>query len=58
VPIGQSRQLTEALRGAGVAVEFTEVPDADHLWMNAPDPEAIFDAAMDFAQRVATHRIP
>jgi acetyl esterase/lipase len=52
VPVGQSRQLAAALRGAGVTVEFTEVPGADHLWMNAPDPEGIFDAAVDFARRV------
>lgn len=53
VPAAQSRQLAEALRAAGVTVEFTEVPGADHLWMNAPDPEGIFDAAVDFAHRVA-----
>jgi hypothetical protein len=40
-------------RQAGVAVESTEVPGADHLWMGAPDPEAIFAAAVDFARRVA-----
>lgn len=52
VPAAQSRQLAETLRRAGVPVEYTEVPGADHLWMNAPDPEAIFDAAVDFARRV------
>ena len=52
VPAAQSRQLAERLRGAGVPVEFTEVPGADHLWMNAPDPEAIFDAAVGFVRRV------
>ncbi len=52
VPAAQSRQLAEALRGAGVSVEFTEVAGADHLWMNAPAPESIFDAAVRFAQRV------
>jgi acetyl esterase/lipase len=52
VPSAQSRQLAERLRGAGVPVEFTEVPGADHLWMNAPDTEAIFDAAVDFVRRV------
>ena len=55
VPVGQSRQLTAALRDAGIEVEFTEVPGADHLWMNAPDPEAIFDAAVAFARRVTAH---
>jgi acetyl esterase/lipase len=52
VPAAQSRQLASALREAGVAVEFTEVPGADHLWMNAPDPEALFESAVDFARRV------
>jgi acetyl esterase/lipase len=52
VPCAQSRQLAAALRDAGVPVEFTEVPGADHLWMNAPHPEAIFDAAVGFARRV------
>ena len=51
VPAAQSRQLTAALRDAGVAVEFTEVRGADHLWMGTPDPETIFDAAVDFARR-------
>jgi acetyl esterase/lipase len=52
VPAAQSRQLAAALRDAGAVVELTEVPGADHLWMGAPDPEAIFDAAVDFARRV------
>jgi acetyl esterase/lipase len=52
VPAAQSRQLAAALRDAGVAVEFTEVPGADHLWMGAPAPGALFDAAVDFARRV------
>jgi acetyl esterase/lipase len=56
VPVAQSRQLADSLRGAGVAVEFTEVPGADHLWMNAPDPEAIFGSAMDFSRRVTASR--
>jgi acetyl esterase/lipase len=52
VPVAQSRQPASALRAAGVAVEFTEVPGADHLWMGAPAPGALFDAAVDFARRV------
>jgi acetyl esterase/lipase len=52
VPAAQSRQLAEALRGAGVTVELTEVPGADHMWMNAADPEAIFSSAVGFARRV------
>jgi acetyl esterase/lipase len=52
VPAAQSRQLAAVLRDAGGVVEFTEVPGADHLWMGAPDPEAIFAAAVDFVRRV------
>jgi acetyl esterase/lipase len=52
VPGAQSCQLAEALRRAGITVEFTEVPGADHLRMNAAAPAAIFDAAVDFARRV------
>ena len=52
VPAAQSRQLAERLRGAGVPVEFTEVPGADHHSMNAPDTQAIFDAPVDFVRRV------
>ena len=56
VPTAQSLQLADALRAAGAAVEYTEVPGADHLWMGAPHPEAIFDAAVDFARRVTADR--
>jgi acetyl esterase/lipase len=53
VPTAQSTQLADALTAAGVDVELTLVPDADHLWMGAADPQAVFDAAVDFAHRVA-----
>ena len=52
VPPGQSCQLADALRTAGVDVEFAEVPGADHMWVAAPDPEAIFDAAVRFVRRL------
>ena len=52
VPVGQSRRLADALRAAGVEVEFTEVPDGDHMWMGVPQPVEIFDAAVGFARRV------
>lgn len=58
VPVRQSRQLAEALRAAAVTVEYTEVPGADHLWTNAPDPGPIFNAAVDFAHRVTTRATP
>jgi acetyl esterase/lipase len=56
VPAAQSRQLASALRDADVAVEFTEVPGADHLWMNAAEPEEILAAAVDFAHRMTASR--
>jgi acetyl esterase/lipase len=52
VPAAQSRQLAEALRAAGADVEYTEIPGADHMWMGARHPEAIFDAALNFVRRV------
>lgn len=52
VPAAQSRQLSDALRAVGADAEYTEVPGADHMWIGAADPEAIFDAAVDFVRRV------
>jgi acetyl esterase/lipase len=54
VPTAQSRALAAALREAGVHVELTVVPGADHLWMHARDPEEIFAAALDFTHRVGS----
>jgi acetyl esterase/lipase len=51
VPAAQSRQLADALRAAGVPVELALIPDSDHMWIDAPDPDAILDAAVDFARR-------
>ena len=53
VPVGQSRELAAALGGAGVTVDLTIVPGADHRWRDATDPESILTAAIDFARRVA-----
>ncbi len=52
VPAGQSEELAGALRAAGVPVELTIVPGADHMWRAAADPEAVLDAAVGFARRV------
>lgn len=52
VPTAQSEQLASALRACGVDVELTLVPGADHLWVDAPDPDGVFDAALTFAGRV------
>jgi acetyl esterase/lipase len=52
VPVGQSRRLADALRTAGVQVEFTEIPGGDHMWMGVPQPGNVFDDAVGFARRV------
>ena len=52
VPAAQSEQLAEALRAVGVDVELTLVAEADHMWMRAREPQAIFDAAVAFVRRV------
>ena len=52
VPAGQSRELAAALRAAGVAVDLTIVPGADHMWRDATDPEAILASAVRFARCV------
>ena len=52
VPAGQSEELAEALRRAGVPVELDHVEGADHMWQGAPDPERIFARALDFVRRV------
>jgi hypothetical protein len=33
-------------------VELSLVPGADHMWRAAPNPTAIFDAAVDFTGRL------
>jgi hypothetical protein len=40
------------LRAAGAEVDLTLVDGADHMWMAAKKPEAVFDAAVRFARRV------
>lgn len=56
VPVEQSRELADALRAAGVPVELTEVPGADHMWLGAARPEEILAAALDFARRLLEPR--
>ena len=52
VPAEQSRELATLLRDAGVPATLDIVPGADHMWRGATDPEAVFDAAVDFTRRV------
>jgi len=58
IPAAQSRELADALRASGVHVELEIIPDADHMWVGAPDPERIFQAAVDFVRSVATDDRP
>ena len=58
IPAAQSAQLADALRAAGVEVEYRPVPGTDHLWMGAPDPEGLFAAAVTFARRVTADPAP
>jgi acetyl esterase/lipase len=58
IPAAQSAQLADALRAAGVEVEYRLVPGTDHLWMGAPDPEGLFAAAVAFARRVTADEVP
>ncbi|KAB2386096.1 alpha/beta hydrolase [Actinomadura montaniterrae] len=50
VPMAQSERMADALRAAGVPVEFRPVEGADHIWRNAPDVAAVFAASLDFAR--------
>ncbi|MWA05179.1 alpha/beta hydrolase fold domain-containing protein [Actinomadura sp. LD22] len=54
VPMAQSERMAEALRAAGVPVEFRPVEGADHSWRNAPDVAAVFAASLDFTRGVWT----
>ncbi|MFF0373907.1 alpha/beta hydrolase [Actinoplanes missouriensis] len=52
VPVSQSEQLTAALRASAVPVDLKLISGAGHLWVDAPDPEAIFAAAVRFTHAV------
>jgi acetyl esterase/lipase len=54
VPHDQSVRLADALRAAGVPVEFESIPGADHFFGGATDAEveAIFGRAVDFLVRL------
>jgi acetyl esterase/lipase/2-polyprenyl-3-methyl-5-hydroxy-6-metoxy-1,4-benzoquinol methylase len=51
VPHSQSEEFAEALRAFGVEVDFTSVPDANHMWNGIADPAPLLDAAIAFALR-------
>jgi acetyl esterase/lipase len=52
VPVGQSRQLHEALTGVGVPVQLVEVAGADHLWRGAADVGEVLDRSLRFVAEV------
>ena len=56
VPHDQSVRLADALRAAGVSVEFESVPGADHFFGGASDAEVgeIFGRVLDFLARLDT----
>jgi acetyl esterase/lipase len=56
VPIAQSEAFAEALRAAGVDVEFDSVAGGRHFWQGLEDTAVVFDRAIDFARRVTAER--
>ncbi|MDL4813648.1 alpha/beta hydrolase [Actinomadura opuntiae] len=52
VPMAQSERMAEALRAAGVPVEFRRVEGAGHIWRDAPDVGAVFRDSLEFARGV------
>jgi acetyl esterase/lipase len=50
VPAGQSVVLADALRAAGVEVDFQLVDGADHVFGGHPDPARFIDEAIEFLQ--------
>jgi len=53
VPPEQSERLAAALDAVGVPVELDRVEGADHIWINAAEPEAILATTIEFACKVA-----
>lgn len=58
VPATQSRELAAALAAVGVEVELDLVEDADHLWIGAANPHAVFRRALDFAVATTSRSAP
>jgi acetyl esterase/lipase len=54
VPPAQSESFATALAQAGVRVELELIEGADHMWVDAPDVEAIFAGALEFASQLTT----
>ena len=51
VPFGQSELLAGALTEADADVQFVPVEEADHVFLNHPQPEVIVSTVMTFLQR-------
>lgn len=58
VPFGQSEALANALRRAGVEVEFRPVEGGRHFWRGVADTAPLFDSALAFASRATTRGGP
>lgn len=54
VPVTQSEELADALRAAGVSVEFTTVPGAGHMWGGVADTAPLLEQALEFVGRVTS----
>jgi acetyl esterase/lipase len=52
VPQAQSIGFADARRAAGVPVDFSSVPGANHMWNGVADTAPLLDAALDFARKV------
>jgi acetyl esterase/lipase len=59
VPSAQSEEMTAALEGAGILVDFTLVGGADHMWGgDGVDTGSLLEQALVFAARVtAIHHL-
>ena len=51
VPVGHSRDLVARLHAAGASVEYLEVPDADHVWREAPSVPDIVARSLSFVEK-------
>jgi acetyl esterase/lipase len=54
VPVGQSRQLHDALTGAGAQSRLELVPGADHMWRGVTDPDALLIRSLAFVHEVTS----
>ena len=51
VPVSHSRDLFDRLRAASAAVDYLEIPGADHVWRDAPSVPEITAQSLSFIAR-------